>query len=114
MQQNSGNTYNYYVTLLLGLIGFHSAFCFHIQTKKKVSSFDNFEGTGLKHYGYDLFSAIVPYAVLDKNSHLILSSNYSLPTNFLFKHHVPQLQLYFIEVTSETHTEFIADMKSVK
>ena len=46
MQQNSKNAYNYYVKLLLGLIGVYPA------NKYRVT--DDFVRTGLKHYGCEL------------------------------------------------------------
>ena len=54
MQQNLENAYNYYVKLVLGLIG-----GFQELNGIKFRPTNNFKGTGLKHYGCELFSAIV-------------------------------------------------------
>ena len=62
MQHISENAYNYYVKLLLGLIGVYSASWFNDWTKKKYRLTNNVKGTGLKHYGCKLFSAIVHIA----------------------------------------------------
>ena len=60
MQQISENAYNYYVKLLFGIIGTFFSFLIQFLNENECHFTNSFKGTGLKHCGCELFSAVVP------------------------------------------------------